>query len=127
MQRECCRDKKIASPVTPVNVPCIGGKNDSSTKGQTKRTVRFDDDAAETSGCKKKTGGLRRAGPSANARPCIVPAQTGNFELTLDETATQSPPQCPQYYQLSRRVAELSDDDEEDEEDGKDRSPSLQE
>lgn len=127
VQRESCRDKTISSPLTPINVPCIGGKTDCSPKGQTERTVRFNDDAVETLGCEKKTGGLGSSGPSANARPCTVPAQPSNFVLTLDETATQSPPQCPKYYQLSGRVAELSDAEEEDEEDGKDRPPSPQE
>lgn len=56
----------------------------------------------------------------ANVRPFTFPAKKDNFDLSLDETATQSP---PEYYQLSGRAAEVSDEEEDDEDNGKDTSP----
>lgn len=89
VQRRSSEDEKIASPVTPVSIPVMGGRIGCSESGQTKRTVRFDDDATKNGGCKKKSGGFGSGVPSANERPCTFPTKPGNFDLSFDETATQ--------------------------------------
>lgn len=101
---------------------------------RTRRVVRFDDEVTQTKKSEHKSiqekakpdkkkiekGKPVLARPSANARPYTFPVEAGNFDLTFDESETQSPPPYAQYY---GRAAELTEEEDEENVNAKVTSP----